>query len=54
MVESMDRTTPPKVDTSSTEASMAQALVAQSRSKALDDAHVDDDLDLLNVVAAVS
>jgi hypothetical protein len=54
MVESMDRTTLPKVDTSSTEASMAQALVAQSRSKALDDAHVDDDLDLLNVVAAVS
>jgi hypothetical protein len=57
MVESMDRTTPPKVDkvdTSSAEASTAQALVAQSRSKALDDAHVDDDLDLLNVVAAVS
>jgi hypothetical protein len=56
-VESMDRTTPPmvdKVDTSSTEAPMAQALVARSGSKTLYDASVDDDPDLLNFVAAVS
>jgi hypothetical protein len=53
----MDRTTPPKVykaDTSSAEASTAQALVAQSGSKASDDAPIDDDTDLLNLVVAVS
>jgi hypothetical protein len=52
VVESMDRTTLPKMDKMDT--SSAEASTAQSRSKALDDAHVDDDLDLLNVVAAVS
>jgi hypothetical protein len=54
--ESMDRTTPPKVDkadTSSAEVSMPQALVAQSRSKTLDDIPVDDDPDLLNFVVVV-
>jgi hypothetical protein len=53
----MDRTTLPKVDkadTSSVEAPTAQALVAQSGSKASDDAPVDDDPDLLNFVTAVS
>jgi hypothetical protein len=55
--ESIDRTTTPKVDkadTSSAETPTAQALVARSGSKASDDAPVDDDLDLLNFVAAVS
>jgi hypothetical protein len=33
---------------------MAQALVAQSGSKMLNDAAVDDDSDLLNFVVAVS
>jgi hypothetical protein len=53
----MDRTTPPKMykaNTSSTEASTAQALVAQSGSKASDDAPIDDDTDLLNLAAVVS
>jgi hypothetical protein len=53
----MDRTTPPKVnkvDTSSTQTPMAQALVAQSRNKASDDSHVDDDPILVNFVAALS
>jgi hypothetical protein len=53
----MDRTTPPKVnkvDTSSTQTPMAQALVARSRNKASDDSHVDDDPILVNFVAAVS
>jgi hypothetical protein len=53
----MVRTTPPKVDkvdTSSVEAPMTQALVARSGSKALDDAPVDDDPDLLNFVAVMS
>jgi hypothetical protein len=52
----MNRTTPPKVhkvDTSSAEAPMPQALVAQSRSNALDDIPVDDDPDLLNFIAVV-
>jgi hypothetical protein len=47
----MDRTTPlkvDKVDTSSAEAPTAQTLVARSRSKAPNDAPVDDDADLLN------
>jgi hypothetical protein len=55
--ESKDHTTPPKVDkadTSSAEAPTAQALVAQSGSKALYDAPIDDDPNLLNFVAAVS
>jgi hypothetical protein len=43
-----------KADTSSSKAPTAQALVARSGSKASDDASVDDDLDLLNFVAAVS
>jgi hypothetical protein len=53
----MDRTTPPKVDkadTSSAEAPTAQALVARSGGKMTDDAHIDDNPDLLNFVAAVS
>jgi hypothetical protein len=53
----MKRTTPPKVDkedTSSVELPMAQALVVQSENKALDDAPIDDDPDLLNFVAVVS
>jgi hypothetical protein len=53
----MDRTTPPMVDmadTSLAEAPMAHALVAQLRSKAPDDAPVDDDPDLLNFTATVS
>jgi hypothetical protein len=53
----MDRTTPPKMykaNTSSAEASTAQALVAQSGSKASDDAPIDDDTDLLNLAAVVS
>jgi hypothetical protein len=56
-VESMDRTTPPKVDkedTSSTEGPTVQALVDRSRSKAPDDAPIDDNLNLLNFVTAVS
>jgi hypothetical protein len=55
--ETIDRTTPHKVDkadTSSVKAPMAQALVARSGSKALDDALVDDDPDFLNFVMAVS
>jgi hypothetical protein len=47
----MVRTTPPredKVGTSSVEAPTAQALVAQSRSKASDDNLADDDPELLN------
>jgi hypothetical protein len=57
VAESMDRTTLSKVDkvnTSSAEAPTTQALVAQSRSKASDDALVDDDPALLNFVAAAS
>jgi hypothetical protein len=57
VVESTDRTTPPKVDkadTSSTEAPMAHASVAQSGSKALDDAPIDDNLDHLNFAMTVS
>jgi hypothetical protein len=53
----MDCTTPPKKDkagTSSVEAPMAQALVARSRSKMLDDAPVGDDSKLPNFVAMVS
>jgi hypothetical protein len=53
----MNNTTPPKVDkadTSSTEDPMAQALVARSGSKALNDAPIDDNFDLLNFAAAVS
>jgi hypothetical protein len=53
----MDRTTPTKVDkadTSSAEGPMAQALVARLRSKASNDAPVDNDPDLLNFVAVVS
>jgi hypothetical protein len=53
----MKRTTPPKVDkedTSLVELPMAQALVVQSENKALDDAPIDDDPDLLNFVAVVS
>jgi hypothetical protein len=53
----MDRTTPSKVDkadTSLTEGLTAQTLVARSKSKASDDAPVDDDLELLNFVATVS
>jgi hypothetical protein len=54
--ESMDRTTPSKVNkenTSSAEAPTTQALVARLRSKASDDAPVDNDPDLLNFVTAV-
>jgi hypothetical protein len=53
----MVRTTPhkeDKVDTSSVEAPMAQALVARPRSKALDNNLVDDDLDLLSFKVAES
>jgi hypothetical protein len=53
----MVRTTPPKedkVDTSSAEVPTAQALAAQSRSKALDDSLVDDDPVLLNFDAVES
>jgi hypothetical protein len=55
--ESMDHTTPSKVDktdTSSAEAPMAQALVARSRSKASNDAPVVNDPNLLNFVVIVS
>jgi hypothetical protein len=50
----MVRTTPPEVDTSSVEAPMTQALVAQLGSKTPDDAPVDDNPDLLNFVAVMS
>jgi hypothetical protein len=53
----MNRTTPPKedkADTSSVEAPMAQALVAQSGGKALDDNLSDDDPSLLNFVVVGS
>jgi hypothetical protein len=53
----MSRTTLPKEDkvgTSSSEAPMAQALVARSGSKAPNDAPINDDPKLLNFVAAVS
>jgi hypothetical protein len=53
----MDYTTPPKVDkadTSSPKVPTAQTLVAQSRSKASDDAPVDNDPDLLNLATTVS
>jgi hypothetical protein len=56
-VVSMVRTTPPKedkVDTLSTEAPMAQALVARSESKASNDNLVDDDPDLLKFDVAES
>jgi hypothetical protein len=43
-----------KVDTSSAKAPTAQALVARLRSKAPDDAPVDNDLNLLNFIVAVS
>jgi hypothetical protein len=43
----MAHTTPPKVDTSSVEAPMVRALVAQQVSKASDDNLGDDDPDLL-------
>jgi hypothetical protein len=55
--KSMDRTTSPKVDKidiSSAEGPTAQALVAKSRSKASDDAPIDDNPNLLNFVAVVS
>jgi hypothetical protein len=42
-----------KVGTSSTEAPMAQALVAQSGSKTSDAPPVDDDSKLLNFISAV-
>jgi hypothetical protein len=57
LVVSMACTTPPKedkVDTSSVEAPMAQALVAQPRSKAPDDNLSDADLSLLNFNTAES
>jgi hypothetical protein len=47
----MDCTAPPKedkVDTSSVESPMAQALVARQGGKVLDDNLGDEDLDLLN------
>jgi hypothetical protein len=50
-------TTPPKEDkaaTSSAEAPTAQALVAQLRSKVLDDSLADDNPDLLNFCMAES
>jgi hypothetical protein len=53
----MDCTTPPKedkVDTSSMEAPTARALMAQPKSKALDDNLGDDDPDLLNFVVVGS
>jgi hypothetical protein len=53
----MVRTTIPKVgkvSTLSTEVPTAQTLVAQSRSKASDDAPVDDDPNVLNFTVAVS
>jgi hypothetical protein len=53
----MNRTTPPKedkADTSSAEAPMAQALVAQPGGKALDDNLSDDDPSLLNFVVVRS
>jgi hypothetical protein len=53
----MNRTTPPKVDkadTSSVKGPIAQAFVARLRSKAQDDAHVDDNPDLLNFIVTVS
>jgi hypothetical protein len=53
VAEPTDHTTPPKedkVDTSSMEASTAQALVARLRSKLLDDNIVDNNPDLLNFV----
>jgi hypothetical protein len=57
VVVSVARTTLPKEDkvgTSSADAPMSQALVAQSRSKTPDDAPIDDDFELLNFVTAVS
>jgi hypothetical protein len=54
---SMVHTTPPKednVDTSSAEASTAQALVARPGSKAPDDNLADDDPVLLNFAAVES
>jgi hypothetical protein len=54
-VEPMIHTTPPKVDkagTSSMKVPIAQALVARPGSKASDDDLVDDDIDLLNFIAA--
>jgi hypothetical protein len=56
-VAPMVSTTPPKednVDTSSAEAPAAQALVARSKSKVLDDNLVDDDPDPLNFDATGS
>jgi hypothetical protein len=56
-VESTDHTTPTKVDkadTSLVEAATAQAQVAQSGNKVLDDAPIDDDPILLNFAVAVS
>jgi hypothetical protein len=50
----MVHTTLPKVDTSSTEALTAQALVARPGSKALHDNLADDDLGLLNFVTTES
>jgi hypothetical protein len=53
----MVRTTPPKedkVDTSSAEVPMAQALAARLGSKASDDNLADNDPDLLNFTAADS
>jgi hypothetical protein len=53
----MVSTTPPKednVDTSSAETPAAQALVARSKSKVLDDNLVDDDPDPLNFDATES
>jgi hypothetical protein len=53
----MARTTLPKEDkaaTSSAKAPMAHTLVAQSESKMLDDATIDDGSELLNFVATVS
>jgi hypothetical protein len=57
MAESINHTTPSKVykaNTSSAEVPTAQALVARSGSKASNDAPIDDDLDLLYFVVAVS
>jgi hypothetical protein len=52
--EYIDRTTPPKVDTSSAKGPTTQALVALSRSKAPDNTPIDADHDLLNFVMTVS
>jgi hypothetical protein len=57
MVVPMVHTTPPKedkVDTSLTEAATAQAFVARSGSKALDDNPADNDPDILNFDAVES